>query len=187
MKLYSFLFSICILFALLYGCKSSTSLFIDNNNWQISGGASWQFDQKEIIGEADGSAGYIMTSDSYDDFILELEFKPDANINSGVFIRCKDSEMSPTSCYEINIWDNHKNQDFRTGAIVTKSKPLAHVNTIGKWNTYKIKAKGNKVQAWVNGTKIADISDNSRDSGQISLQAAESGKIVFRNVLIKSL
>ncbi len=174
-------------FLMLVNCKTSTSLFIDNYNWQIGGDATWQFNQEEIIGESEGGAGFIMSSDAYDDFILELEFRPDDNINSGVFIRCEDHKMSPTKCYEINIWDNHPKQDFRTGAIVMISKPLAHVNTNNKWNTYKIKAKGTKIQAWVNGVKVADIVDNKRPSGYIGLQAAEGGMIKFRAVTIKPI
>ena len=118
---------------------------------------------------------------------LELDFHPSTDINSGVFIRCEDFNMTPTKCYELNIWDNHENQDFRTGAIVTKSKPLANVNTINKWNTYKIKAKGRRIQAWINGKKVADLSDESRATGYISLQADKHGTIKFKNVSIKKL
>lgn len=181
------LYFILISSLIIISCKSSTSLFIDNYNWQIGGEASWQFDQETITGEADGKAGFIMTSDSYADFILELEFHPDAQVNSGVFIRCEDFEMSPTKCYELNIWDNHSNQDFRTGAIVMKSKPMASVNTVNKWNTYKIKAKGGSIQAWINGTKVADLEDQDRSSGHIGLQAAETGMVKFRNVMIKEI
>tara|TARA_Y100000385_G_scaffold289799_1_gene360419 strand:- start:4415 stop:4978 length:564 start_codon:yes stop_codon:yes gene_type:complete len=187
MKNIVYLISIALFIIHLSSCKSSTSLFIDNYNWQIGGDAGWQFDQSEIIGESDGGAGFIMTSDSYDDFILELDFRPDNSVNSGVFIRCENHEMSPISCYEINIWDNHSNQDFRTGAVVMKSKPLAKVNTTNKWNTYKIKAKGSSIQAWINNTKVADITDQDRPSGFIGLQAAENGIVKFKNVKIKVL
>ncbi|MDG2450865.1 MAG: hypothetical protein P8M34_14545, partial [Saprospiraceae bacterium] len=68
MKNIVYLISIALFIIHLSSCKSSTSLFIDNYNWQIGGDAGWQFDQSEIIGESDGGAGFIMTSDSYDDF-----------------------------------------------------------------------------------------------------------------------
>lgn len=185
MKNLLLLFSLLLLAILCTSCKSSSSLFIDNFNWQIGGDAAWQFDQNQIMGESDGGAGFIMTSDTYKDFTLELEFMPDDKVNSGVFVRCESHEMSPTSCYELNIWDNHPNQELRTGAVVTKSKPLSTVMTINKWNTYKIKAKGPKLQAWINGIKVADITDSDRAAGYIGLQAAEHGEVKFRNVLIK--
>ena len=74
MKLLHSLTLLLLASILLTNCKSGTSLFIDNYNWQIGGEASWQFDQEIIIGEADGKAGFITTSDKYDDFIFRIGF-----------------------------------------------------------------------------------------------------------------
>jgi hypothetical protein len=61
--------------------------------------------------------------------------------NSGVFIRCSNPQnISPATCYEVNIWDSRTVDNFRTGAIVDLAKPTAVVNTVGKWNTYEITA-----------------------------------------------
>lgn len=169
-------------------CGETKILFHpDSEDWFKNGNAEWQNISEEIIGSANGGSGFIMTKDAYKDFILELEFYPDKTINSGVFIRCKNYELAYVDCYEINIWDEHPNQKSRTGAIVSRATPLAHVNTLNKWNTYIIKNQNNHLQVWVNGILTADLENDELSEGYIGLQAAETGTIKFRNVKIKVL
>lgn len=169
-------------------CLNSKVLFQENSkDWFIKGDANWNFSNNELIGKIKNGAGFIMTQQTYKDFILELEFKPDSTINSGIFIRCKNNNINPTDCYEVNIWDLHPNQDYRTGAIVMKSIPLAMVQTIDKWNTYKIKNETDHIQVWVNGILTANIRDTVLTEGYIGLQATGTGEIRFRNVKIKTL
>ena len=163
-------------------------LFQENaGDWVEQGNADWQFVDNELIGKLDTGAGFVITQKVYDDFVLELEFNPDSTINSGIFVRCAGHEMNPFTCHEINIWDLHPNQDFRTGAIVTKVKPLAKVETLNKWNTYKIRCEQDQVQAWINGILTAELKDASLGKGHIGLQAAGGGQIRFRNVKIQML
>ena len=201
MKLY-YLFLIALLITLNQSCKqetakeenatetidSSTSLFTENGkDWQMGGNASWSFEEGVIIGRLDTGAGFLMTKQPYQDFVLNLEFNPDSTINSGIFGRCQEVAISPLTCYELNIWDLHPNQDFRTGAIVTKAKPLAYVETLGKWNNYKVKCEGTHIEAWVNDIKTTDIQDSTLAKGFIAIQAAGTGTIKFRNVQLELL
>ncbi len=159
----------------------------DNNDWFSSGDSLWSFDQDILTGTALAEGGFVMTKSRYSDFVLELEFLPDSTINSGVFIRCGKKELSATDCFEINIWDLHPNQDFRTGAVVSRSTPMAYVETINQWNTYKIRCRDNKVEAWINQIKVAELQDDYPSEGYIGLQAARKGSIQFRNVSLKLL
>ncbi len=54
-----------------------------------------------------------MTNKTYKDFDIILEFYPDNSVNSGVFVRCKQQELSNIDCYVINIWDNHPDQSAK--------------------------------------------------------------------------
>ena len=179
------------LLSLLLSCKATdvaiptTSLSDYLRGWEIIGTADWELDKGVLTG-SDGE-GYFVTTQAYDDVILEAEFHPDATINSGIFIRCPEGEQSATGCYEINIWDNHVNQEYRTGSIVTHGKPLKHINSVGKWNQYKIKAKGNRIQVWLNGKKTADLRDTKTSGGYIALQVNGQGIIKFRNVKIRAI
>ncbi len=176
-----------IVLFIIISCNQSQTLFQENpKDWDAYGDANWNFSNNELIGKITDGAGFVMTRQSYKDFILEVEFKPDSTINSGVFIRCKDKDVNPSDCYELNIWDLHPDQDNRTGAIVTRTIPLAYVETINKWNTFRIKAEKDHIQVWINDTLTADTRDEGLFDGYIGLQAKGTGEIRFRNFGIKT-
>ncbi len=188
-------YSLIFLFISLsfYGCKSLEQLDSSNSeplfgpgviDFSLKGDTEWSFLNEGFTGE--GGEGYILSPDQYDDFILTLEFMPDENVNSGVFIRCPSGIITATDCYEINIWDDHVNQEFRTGAIVTHGPPLVNENSVGKWNQYRIRTRENRIEVWLNNKKTADLTNNKSSKGHIALQAM-NGTIQFRNIFLKSL
>ncbi|MEL6717382.1 MAG: DUF1080 domain-containing protein [Bacteroidota bacterium] len=173
---------------LLFSCKSNKSFLQTNaQDWFIGGDAKWKFEQGEIIGTVADGNGFIMSRDVHTDFLLTLEFYPDSTINSGVFIGCANREINPTDCYELNIWDLHPNQNFRTGAFVTKAPPLSYVETINKWNTYEIKMKDKHITAKINNKIVVDMETNDRNAGFYALQAANTGEIRFRKIVFQIL
>lgn len=153
--------------------------------WQQIGATAWTFADTSAAAGPGTDAGYLVSREQYRDFSLSVEFRIDNATNSGVFVRCNNKEsISPVDCYEINIFDNHPNQDFRTGAIVTRQAPLAHVDTLGRWNHYDIDVRGDRIVATVNGVVTADLEDASLDEGYIALQYAGTGEVSFRNLRI---
>ena len=186
--------TILITIQLLISCTPNSSsaeeevLFTEGTeNWMIGGTSTWAFNGLELVGKSDSGSGFVMTNKVYGDFELTLEFKPDSTVNSGVFLRCKEQELSADDCYEINIWDLHPNQDYRTGAIVKRSTPAAIVETLNKWNKYQIKVQGNQIQVTINGIETANMTDDDLIQGYIGLQAAGLGEIRFRNVKVRML
>ncbi len=178
--------ALVIFLALLLSCSSAKMLFEpEDPTWFEKGDAKWQFGLEGIVGSSNGGIGFLMTKEPYRDFELELEFYPDETVNSGIFVRCKNYDLSFSDCYEINIWDNHPDQKNRTGAIVSRTTPLAQVETLNQWNTYSIKCEKNHIQAWVNGVLTADLISDDLREGYIGLQTAETGTIKFRNVRIR--
>jgi hypothetical protein len=183
---FSFQFLLILLIAV--SCINSEKLFEqDSENWEVYGDANWAFSDDVLIGKVMNGSGYIMTAHSFADFILDAEFMPDSTINSGIFIRCTNKEINPFDCYELNIWDLHPDQSNRTGAIVAKNKPLLYVETINKWNTYRIKAHKGHLQVWINDTLTADTILNDLYDGFIGLQAQGNGTIKFRDISISAL
>ena len=74
-------------------CNRAVQLFQeDTANWETHGSASWTFSNNTLIAEVDDGSGFVMTKETFKNFMLELEFKPDSTINSGVFIRCAGEE-----------------------------------------------------------------------------------------------
>lgn len=178
-----------VMLGLFFGCSSSNSektLFLENSDsWFIEGDSKWKFINGELHGVADSTAGSIMTKKKYQNFELVLEFKPDSTINSGIFVHCDQPEISATECHELNIWDLHPNQDYRTGAIVTKVKPYVKVETLNKWNSYRAVTKNGAIEVYVNDVLTASISKDTLREGYIGLQAMGRGTIKFKNVRLK--
>ena len=108
-------FSLFGLFLLFNACNIADNagkiIFVeDSNEWFKEGRASWKFDGDQLVGTSLGGSGFVMTNKKYQNFTLSLEFYPDAGINSGIFVRCKNKEISNKECYEMNIWDYHPDQ-----------------------------------------------------------------------------
>ncbi|WP_420321023.1 3-keto-disaccharide hydrolase [Flagellimonas sp.] len=174
------------------GCKrekiSEISLFEENSDaWFVDGDSKWEFVNNELMGIADSTSGFIITHDKYRNFELSLEFQPDSTINSGVFVQCARTEMSAEDCHELNIWDLHPNQDFRTGSIVTKVKPYEIVETLNKWNTYKAVTDEGNIKVYVNDALTSSIEKDTLMEGHIGLQAMGKGTIKFRKVRLKKM
>ncbi len=158
-----------------------------DQSWTIQGEAIWRIEDGELIGTTESGTGYVVTNRTYRDFHLQAEFFPDEGINSGIFFRCLPDSIGPVHCYEANIWDNHVDQRWRTGAIVLHQSPEARIETIDRWNTYEIKAVKDHITMWVNGIPAVDLKDTTRGEGVIALQAFGEGRIKFRNVRIRPL
>ena len=184
----TFAFFVLIIFLGFVSCKNKDVLFQENSeDWYVVGNANWGFIDNELVGSAKSGSGFIVTKQAYENFNLELDFMPDSDINSGIFIRCKNDTLSSKNCYELNIWDNHPNQENRTGAVVNMYPPLGQVQTIGKWNTFKVMVNMNHLKVWVNNVLTINSQDDSHIEGYIGLQAAGSGEIRFKNVKISEL
>ncbi len=158
------------------------------SHWQPHGELQWRFENGEAV--ASGSQeGFLVSEAEFGDFQLTLEFWVDATTNSGVFIRCQNRKrIYPDTCYELNIWDNHPQQEARTGAIVFKfMPPLAQVQTIGRWNTLAVTAKGSFIEVRVNEEITAVLKDADPAPGFLALQHWEEGTVRFRDLVLEPL
>jgi len=159
----------------------------DLEGWNKVGDAEWRIRDGVLMADDEGGTTYLYTEESYDDFLLTLEFWVDHPANSGVFIRCSDAEnIGDQTCYEVNIFDQRPDPTYRTGGIVSVAPILANLDTGGRWNTYEIRFEGEHMEARINGILTAEGSDSKLSSGPIALQYG-SGIVKFRNVNIKPL
>jgi len=158
----------------------------DLKAWNVVGEANWTV--MDDVVQADKGSGFLVTPMTYGDFQMSADFWVSDEANSGVFIRCSDPKtITAANAYEVNIFDKRPDQAYRTGAIVNFAKPLAMVNTGGKWNTIEITAKGPRMTVVVNGvTTVRDFEDAKFPRGSIALQYG-AGVVRFRNVRIRAL
>jgi hypothetical protein len=109
---------------------------------------------------------------------------PDAN--SGVFIRCSNpAEIGAATCYEVNIFDQRPDPQYRTGGIVEVASPKVMLETGDRWNRYEIAAHGSHLVVRLNGQTTVDTNDDKLAAGPFALQYG-AGRVMFRNVRIRA-
>jgi len=189
----------CFLIAAVLGGCASTGR---KDLWTPLLGGSMGLDGFSRVGEAnweivDGALqatqggkdpAYLVTRNSYRDFVLHVEFWASDDANSGVFFRCQDrARINDENCYEANIFDQRPDPTYGTGAIVKVAPVAAPMPKAGgKWNTYEITAKGPRLGVVLNGVKTVDIADAKFADGPIALQWGR-GTIKFRKVQIRPI
>jgi hypothetical protein len=174
---------------LLYGAFGcSVAAEPDLASWSQVGDLELQIDGNGAAAGPHEDSAFLVSTEQYGDMKMSVEFLIEADTNSGIYIRCSDpAAINPDNCYEINIWDNHPNQDNRTGSIVRLAKPLAHVDTVGEWSVMEIEAVGDLIVVQVNGVETARFSNDRSASGHVALQFGAGGSLQFRNVKVEAL
>jgi hypothetical protein len=174
----------------------------DLTGWKVYGTEKWYVEDGLLICESgpDKEYGYLATEKHYKDFELNLEFKQEANGNSGVFIR-STIEGTKITGWQVEVAQQRTSLDGdATGGIyesygrgwlikpdMEKDKNLK----VGEWNTMKIRVVGPEVTTWLNGVEMVSISDEKigQGEGSIALQIHSGGgiKVKWRNLEIKEL
>ncbi|MEV4704059.1 ThuA domain-containing protein [Actinoplanes sp. NPDC049316] len=165
--------------------------------WSQAGPGSFTNTDKTLT--STGGMGLLWYSaKQFTNYSLKLDWKMTDDDNSGVFIGFPPSDdpwSAVNNGYEVQI-DATDAADRTTGAVYTfKSADLAArdaaLNPPGEWNTYELLVEGERLQVFLNGTKINDFTntDPVRSlAGHIGLQNHGTGDDVsFRNVRIKEL
>ena len=171
----------------------------DQTGWEVYGTEKWYVDKdKNLVCESgpDKQYGYLATRDYYDDFDLTVEFKQEADGNSGVFIRSFIEEGVKVNGWQVEVAP--KNHD--TGGISESygREWLAQIpdekeNILkeGEWNTMRIKVQGDNIQTWLNGEEMVNLTDEiiGKGKGRIALQIHEGGgiKVLWRNLRLTTL
>ncbi len=176
-----------------------TSLFngSDLEGWNIHGTEKWYVAAGVLICESgpEEKYGYLSTDKFYDDFILTLEFKQEANGNSGVFFR-STLEGTKISGWQVEVAPpNHDTggiyESYGRGWLIKPDAKKDKVLKMGEWNKMKIRVVGEKVTTWLNGKKMVCLSDEKIGAGKgaIALQIHDGGgiKVMWRNINIKTL
>lgn len=190
---------ICLGFSNVISAQSKKSLFNGKNldGWVIHGTEKWYVEDGLLICESgpDKKYGYLSTEKSYNDFELTLEFKQEANGNSGVFIR-STFEGTKVSGWQVEVAPpNHDTggiyESYGRGWLVQIPDEKENILKMGEWNKMKIRAVGDQITTWLNGTQMVDISDEKigKGKGSIALQIHDGGgiKVRWRKLEVKEL
>jgi hypothetical protein len=156
----------------------------DLESFNEIGGANWILEEG-VVSAVDGDPGFLVSKGAYTNFTLSVAFVSTSMTNSGVFIRCQEPDsVDANSCYEVNIFDDNQNPDFKTGSILRVAAPLNEVRVGDTPSILMISAIDDHIQVWVDGVLTADVNDNRHTSGYIGLQF-NSGDISFSEILFR--
>ena len=187
---------------------------------QKNGTASYRIEKDAIIGKTmEGSPNSFLCTDKlYGDFELQFEVKLiNDELNSGVQIRSQTKELNDKeksrgdkfgrvngpqveieATKEKGAESGYVYGEAIGGWMTPKEKLIPHKNfKNGKWNKYRILAKGPVIKTWVNGNQVSDLKDEekykSHSKGFIGLQVHSIKKgtgpyeVAWRNIKIKEL
>lgn len=188
--------------AVIVGLSSCSQLKTDSEPWvdlfdgktlegwsKIGGKATYEVVDGAIVGTSTlNTPNTFLRSDKlYGDFILELDYKVDPKLNSGVQIRSNSFESYKNGRvhgYQIEIdpapraWSGGVYDEARRGWLYNldgnpEAKKAFKQN---EWNHYRIEAIGDTIRTWINGVAAAHLIDDMTATGFIGLQVHGIGK-----------
>ncbi len=178
---------------------NSVSLFngMDLSGWTINGTEKWYVEEGELICESgpDEEYGYLSTDEKYKNFELTLEFKQNAEGNSGVFFRSSIDGVK-ISGWQVEVAPPNEDtggiyESYGRGWLVTIPDEKENILKMGEWNKMKIRVVNDNVKTWLNGEAMVDFTDSKIGEGYgfIALQIHSGGgiKIKWRNLEITKL
>lgn len=141
------------------------------SHWEVIHGA---------LSPCGGTAGYLMSKESYRNLVLTLDFKTGEDTNSGIFVRSPGGNLG----YEVQIWKAQP-AGYNTGSIVGAAKTGREFKFVpDQWNHYEITADGDHLVVVLNGTRTVDVHDSQFADGRIRLQY-QKFPIEFRNIKMR--
>lgn len=182
---------------------------------QKNGTATYRIEGETIVGKTnEGSPNsFLCTEKLYGDFELTFDVKVDNSLNSGVQIRSQtkapegDAKFGRVNGPQVEIEASGAN-GAEAGYVYGEAtgrgwltpaerlKPLK-VFKDGDWNSFRIVAKGARIQTWINGEAIEDLTDEAiyktHSKGFIGLQVHGIKKgtgpyeVAWRNLKIREL
>jgi hypothetical protein len=201
-----------------------TDLFNGNDfaGWiQKNGTADYTIEEGGVIcgTTKQGSPNsFLCTEKHYGDFELTFDVKVSDELNSGVQIRSQTKELTAgekkskqpfgrVNGPQVEI-EASKEKGAEAGYVygeatgrgwLTPEKRLAPTKVFqdGQWNSFRILAEGPRIQTWINGEPIEDLTDDAiyktHSSGFIGLQVHGIGKkagpfqVRWRNLKLREL
>lgn len=167
------------------------------NGWVIHGTEKWYVEKGKLVCESgpDKKYGYLSTEKEYYNFELEVEFRQEANGNSGVFFR-STFQGTKVSGWQVEVAPpNHDTggiyESYGRGWLVKIPDEKENILKMGEWNNLKIRAVDGRITTWLNGIEMVDLTDEkiARGKGAIALQIHDGGgiRVLWRKIRVREL
>ena len=172
----------------------------DLHGWEVAGTELWYVQDGLLVCESgpEGKYGYLCTREYYNDFDLTVDFKQEADGNSGVFFRSHiisgvtitgwQCEVAPPNLHTAGIYESVPRG---RGWLIKPEPEKESILKMGEWNTMRVVVKGDRVTTWLNGTEMIDLVDEKigAEQGRIALQIHSGGgiKVAWKNLKVTKL
>ncbi len=180
--------------------NKEVSLFngIDLHGWEIYGTERWYVEDGLLVCESgpDKQYGYLGTREYYDNFDLTVEFKQEADGNSGVFIRSFVEPVARVNGWQVEVAPKGHGtggiyESYGRGWLEQVSAEKEEFLIEGDWNTMRIIVEGDNVRTFLNGEEMVNLTDEKigNAQGRIALQIHDGGgiRVLWRNLNLKTL
>ena len=180
--------------------EQEVSLFngTDLTGWEVYGTEKWYVENGELVCESgpDKQYGYLATRAYYDDFDFSVEFKQEADGNSGVFIRSFIEPVAMVNGWQVEVAPKGNDtggiyESYGRGWLVQIPDEKESILKEGEWNSLRILVKGDNVKTYLNGEEMVDLTDEKIGAaqGRIALQIHDGGgiKVRWRNMRLQTL
>jgi hypothetical protein len=170
---------------------------------QRNGQATYRVEDGAVVGRTAKNSpnSFLCTDKAYCDFELLFEVKVDPGLNSGVQIRSRSSKdfnnervHGPQVEIETAPGESGYIYGEATGrGWLSPNQDIKDAYQNDQWNQYRVLAKGPRIQVWINGRMVEDLTDEaSSQCGFIGLQVHGVGdrgpfEVRWRNIKIKDL
>ena len=127
------------------------------------------------------SPSWLGTVDTFTNYVLKVQFRGPAMVNSGVFLRSQKEGQPHRTGYELQIWDAQP-AGYNTGSLVGSVKASPTNIIPDQWNQFEITADGDHFVVVLNGSKVVDAREAAHTSGVVGFQCQRDQRIEFRNI-----
>jgi len=190
---------VVVIFASCSVTKKSSSIFNgrDLTGWTVHGTEKWYVEKGELVCESgpDKQYGYLSTNKQYKNFDFSVDFKQEANGNSGVFFRSSiegvkisgwQVEVAPLNLHTGGIYES-----YGRGWLIKPKPEDEKWLKPSEWNNLRILAVNDEVTTWLNGHQMMNLKDAKigAANGFIALQIHDGGgiKVRWKNFKVKEL
>lgn len=164
------------------------------DGWQGEKKSAWRVEDGAIcagqLDRVNDTPRFLFREGEYENFDLRFRFQMEGTqyLNTGMYFRSKKTGDEQIVGHQADIGDNYHGGIYENGRnrgvlTVPPVEVQRKVYLPGKWNEYRVRAEGNRIRIWFNGTLTTDYIERDRKAlrrGQFAIEFSPNTKGVIR-------
>jgi HEAT repeat protein len=160
----------------------------DLTGWRTTGTAIFKVEDNCLVGtQTDGTGGDIWTNAEYDNFELRITYRVVWPANSGFWFRHNGKRG-----YQFDVLKYKKPVAFSgtlycPGKLFLTSNLKESLEDRDGWNVAQVRAMGDDLTLWLNGTRTGHCKDNTLSKGRIGIQIHAGNGFKGMQMVVKKM